>query len=84
MGTRPRKALRVESTSSAWYFEERPGHAARLDHALDQNLKTRWSDPAKQHNVSIPATAANRGDWIRAAFDSQKPTEYDARFEGLA
>ena len=56
------------------YFEAFPGHAAKLDQPLDDELKTRWNRLARQHGVPEPAASTTRGDWIRAAFlhDSQR------------
>nr|WP_236649355.1 FAD-dependent oxidoreductase [Rhodopirellula sp. SM50] len=50
------------------YFEAFPGHAARLDAPLDEELATRWNQLARRHGLSFPATSGTRGDWIRAAF----------------
>lgn len=50
------------------YYEAFPGHAAKLDQPLDEELAARWNRLAHQHGLSVPAAGSTRGDWIRAAF----------------
>ena len=50
------------------YFEAFPGHAARLDQPLDEELSKRWSALAKKHNLPVPTESKTRGDWIRKTF----------------
>ncbi|TWT98716.1 FAD-dependent oxidoreductase [Neorhodopirellula pilleata] len=51
------------------YYEAFPGHAAKLNETLDDELRKRWSEIAKRHDLPIPESAVTRGDWIRALFD---------------
>ncbi|MBP90473.1 MAG: xanthan lyase [Planctomycetaceae bacterium] len=50
------------------YFEAFPGHAAKLDKSLHEELSKRWSALAKKNNLPVPTESTTRGDWIRKAF----------------
>lgn len=50
------------------YFEAFPGHAARLNLRLDDELRKRWTALAKEHRLLVPVGSTTRGDWIREIF----------------
>lgn len=50
------------------YFEAFPGHAARLNLPLDEELRKRWAALAKNDNLPVPNASATRGDWIREVY----------------
>ena len=50
------------------YFEAFPGHAARLNQPLDEDLRKRWTALAKKRGLTVPEAVATRGDWIREVF----------------
>ncbi len=54
------------------YFEAFPGHAARLDLPLDDELRKRWTALAKENHLSVPTSTTTRGDWIRKVFAASK------------
>lgn len=52
------------------YFRAAPGHAAKMEAPLDEDLRQRWTALAGQLGVAATALADSptRGDFIRAAF----------------
>lgn len=55
------------------YFEAYPGHEAKLDIPLDQQLASRWQALAGKLGLPTgglpgPGKGITRGDWIRAAY----------------
>lgn len=54
------------------YFEVFPGHAAKLDEPLNDEVTKRWSMILRKHGLPVPQAATTRGDWIRAAYHSSK------------
>jgi len=55
------------------YFEAFPGHAAKLEQPLDDDLVERWSAIATENGVPVPKSATTRGESIRAAWNSSQP-----------
>ena len=54
------------------YFEAFPGHAAKLDQPLDNDLRKRWTALAKELRLFVPAESTTRGDWIREVFGNTR------------
>jgi hypothetical protein len=53
------------------YFEAFPGHEAKLDKPLEEELRKRWSILAQKHGLPVVNEAIHtRGDWIRAIVKS--------------
>ncbi len=57
------------------YFEAFPGHAARLDQALDGELRKKWTALAAEHGLPVPKDIATRGDWVRSIFAASSVSE---------
>jgi hypothetical protein len=66
------------------YFEAFPGHAARLNLRLDDELRKRWAALAKEHRLFVPTGSTTRGDWIREIFSVSTKVSEELSAEELA
>jgi Domain of Unknown Function (DUF1080) len=65
------------------YFEAFPGHAARLNLTLDDELRKRWNALANEHRLIVPAESTTRGDWIREVFAASANLSAEEVAEGF-
>lgn len=66
-GLEPPQESRRGPNIRGQYFEAFPGHEAKLNVELTDDLRARWSEIA---SVDLPA-GATRGDWIRQAWETK-------------
>jgi hypothetical protein len=66
------------------YFEAFPGHAAKLNQTLDDDLRERWTALAKENRLFVPSESTTRGHWIREAFTAWKRTSGFAHSQSKA
>ncbi|MCA8995972.1 MAG: FAD-dependent oxidoreductase [Planctomycetaceae bacterium] len=65
------------------YFEAFPGHAAKLDQPLDDELKKRWTTLAKEHHLNVPVASTTRGDWIRGVIPASANLSAEEAAQGF-
>lgn len=68
----PEKPGMRGSHITSQYFEAFPGHAARLNLTLDDDLRNRWTALVKRHKLPVPALSTTRGEWIREVFTASE------------
>lgn len=67
-GIEPTPADPRGKTLHGQYSEAAPGHEAKLDEPLNDDLRNRWITIANNAKIAIPETTQTRGDFIRSAF----------------